>query len=242
MVRPIDLTHPHSLTAFLWDRLPINSIIQVVIPQPLCRKNLTFANKAFSKVHARVIILEECRVLIKNTIAFMTVRKSFRIWNCWYEWRCFLLSILIPQNVFLAFDNVFHVYLMRGFPKYARNSILTMAFWGQTKTGQKIATRWAGLAVLSCRYSSNSHRENSISYIFLQSHHQVEMKNIVKCYKDFFGVVQYSRCRCTNFFNSQTILMIYRDVYFDTKRTAKRQFDRLFDVELRIFQDFNFAP
>ena len=47
VVRPIDLTHPHSLTAFLWDRLPINSIIQVVIPQPLCRKNLTFANKAF---------------------------------------------------------------------------------------------------------------------------------------------------------------------------------------------------
>ena len=49
VVRPIDLTHPHSLTAFLWDRLPINSIIQVVIPQPLCRKNLTFANKAFPR-------------------------------------------------------------------------------------------------------------------------------------------------------------------------------------------------
>ena len=45
VVRPIDLTHPHSLTAFLWDRLPINSIIQVIISQPLCRKNLTFANK-----------------------------------------------------------------------------------------------------------------------------------------------------------------------------------------------------
>ena len=34
---------------------------------------------------------------------------------------------------------------------------------------------------------SKSHHEISISYIFLQSPHQVEMKNIVKCYKDFLG-------------------------------------------------------
>ena len=30
---------------------------------------------------------------------------------------------------FSWFDNVFHVYLMRGFQKYKRNWILTMAFW-----------------------------------------------------------------------------------------------------------------
>ena len=35
--------------------------------------------------------------------------------------------------------------------------------------------------------SSKSHRENSISCIFLESPHQVDMKNIVKCYKHFFG-------------------------------------------------------
>ena len=35
--------------------------------------------------------------------------------------------------------------------------------------------------------SSKSHRENSISCIFLESPHQVGMKNVVKCYKHFFG-------------------------------------------------------
>ena len=35
--------------------------------------------------------------------------------------------------------------------------------------------------------SSKSHRENSISCILLESPHQVDMKNFVKCYKHFFG-------------------------------------------------------
>ena len=34
---------------------------------------------------------------------------------------------------------------------------------------------------------SKSHRENSISFIFLDSPHQVDMKNVVKCEKHFFG-------------------------------------------------------
>ena len=34
---------------------------------------------------------------------------------------------------------------------------------------------------------SKSHRENSISSIFLESPHQVDMKNVVKCYKHFFA-------------------------------------------------------
>ena len=34
--------------------------------------------------------------------------------------------------------------------------------------------------------SSKSHRENSISCIFLESPHQVDMENVVKCYKHFF--------------------------------------------------------
>ena len=33
--------------------------------------------------------------------------------------------------------------------------------------------------------SSKSHRENSISCIFLESPHQVDMKSIVKCWKEF---------------------------------------------------------
>jgi hypothetical protein len=35
--------------------------------------------------------------------------------------------------------------------------------------------------------SSRSHRENSISFIFLESPHQVDMKNVVKSSKHFFG-------------------------------------------------------
>ena len=48
---------------------------------------------------------------------------------------------------------------MRGFQKYGRNLILTVAL------GQTI--------------------ENSISCVFLESPHQVDMKNVVKCYKHF---------------------------------------------------------
>ena len=35
--------------------------------------------------------------------------------------------------------------------------------------------------------NSKSHRENSISFIFLESPHQVDMKNVVKSSKHFFG-------------------------------------------------------
>ena len=57
-----------------------------------------------------------------------------------------------------------------------------MAFWGQTKAVQKCAPRWAEFAG-----SSKSHRENSISFIFLESPHQGDMKNIVKSFKHFYG-------------------------------------------------------
>ena len=49
-------------------------------------------------------------------------------------------------NTTKSFDSIFHAYLTRGLQKYARNLIPTMAFWGQTKAGQKIAARLAGLA------------------------------------------------------------------------------------------------
>ena len=50
---------------------------------------------------------------------------------------------------------------------------------------QKWAASWAELAVPEG--SSKSHPENSISFIFFESPHQVDMKNVDKCYKDFFG-------------------------------------------------------
>jgi hypothetical protein len=40
-----------------------------------------------------------------------------------------------------------------------------------------------------CYFASNSksHRENSISFIFLESPHQVDMRNVVKSSKHFFA-------------------------------------------------------
>ena len=35
--------------------------------------------------------------------------------------------------------------------------------------------------------SSKSHRENSISFIFLESPYEVDMKNVVKCWKYFLS-------------------------------------------------------
>ena len=61
-----------------------------------------------------------------------------------------------------------------------------VAFWEQTKVGQKCVARWAELAVLFTG-NSKSHRENSISLIFLESPHQVEKKNVVKFSKHIFG-------------------------------------------------------
>ena len=51
------------------------------------------------------------------------------------------------QKVFGGFHNIFHVYLMRGFQKFGRNWILMVAFWEQTKAGQKCAAR-CGCAIL----------------------------------------------------------------------------------------------
>ena len=54
--------------------------------------------------------------------------------------------------------------------------------------------------------NSKSHCENSISFIFLESPHQVDMKNVVKCQKHFFsyfnvlkthGVLTYKRTNNT---------------------------------------------
>ena len=50
--------------------------------------------------------------------------------------------------------------------------------------------------------SSKIHRENSISFIFLESPHQVDMKNVVKFWKDFlsyFTTLETYRVLCDFF-------------------------------------------
>ena len=44
--------------------------------------------------------------------------------------------------------------------------------------------------------SSKSHRQNSISFIFLDSSHEVDMKNVVKCYKHFFCYYNALKTHC----------------------------------------------
>ena len=54
--------------------------------------------------------------------------------------------------------------------------------------------------------TSKSHRKSSISFIFLESPHQVDLKNVVKSSKHFFWVFQYTR-------NSQCEVILLRVGY-----------------------------
>ena len=53
-----------------------------------------------------------------------------------------------------------------------------------------------------------SHREKKFFLIFLQSIHQVDMKNVVKCYKDFFG---YFNALKTHSERGIIFVTVYRD-------------------------------
>ena len=99
------------------------------------------------------ILLVYCRsVLIGSKVrANFALTKSFKKSELWTFATVSFESIQIPKKVFGGFDNIFHVYLMRGFQKYGRNWILMVTFWGQTKAGQKCAARWAEFAVLFSR-------------------------------------------------------------------------------------------
>ena len=56
---------------------------------------------------------------------------------------------------------------------------------------------------------SKSHSENSISFIFLKSSHQVDMKKVVKCQKHFFG-----------YFNALRTHGVHTALNFNMKKTG----------------------
>ena len=94
-------------------------------------------------------------------------------------------SIEIPIEVFGGFDNVFHVYLMRGFQKYENGFLSYLQKYSQFSP--------SGSMFLPClSLPSKSHCQNSISSIFLESPHIVDMKNVVKSSQTLFWVFQYS--------------------------------------------------
>ena len=70
--------------------------------------------------------------------------------------------------------------------------------------------------------SSKSHRENSISCIFLESSHQVDMENVVKCYKLFFCYFNALKTNCVilsqNVWNSKR-LGLGKDFLIDGRRS-----------------------
>ena len=77
----------------------------------------------------------------------------------------YVSGVVKYKKVFPPFDNVSHVYLMRGFQKYERTWIITMAFWVTCKIAQPIQPIWQH--ILPCLgLPSKSHHENSISSIF----------------------------------------------------------------------------
>ena len=97
------------------------------------------------------------------------------------------VSIEIPKKVFEGFDNIFHVYLMSRLQKNAKENFFSRwLFEGRLRQGKNVLPD--GLNWL-CYFAGSSkiHRENSISFIFLECPHQVDMKNVVKCWKDFLS-------------------------------------------------------
>jgi hypothetical protein len=79
----------------------------------------------------------------------------------------------IQQKVYPLCEKIFHVYLMRGLQKYARNCNLMVAFWATCNIGQPI---WQQLFAL---------KKPSLELNFLPSPCQVGMKNSVKYWKYF---------------------------------------------------------
>ena len=111
-----------------------------------------------------------------SAISYMTVS---------YNW-----ILRVPQKVFPAFDNIFHVYLMRRLQKYARIWNITMSFWATSvhtcKIGQSILPIASSFCpILVCLKKPPWLNCLSAHTYFSDSPHQVDMKNMVKYCKEF---------------------------------------------------------
>ena len=91
------------------------------------------------------------------------------------------------KKFFQHLTTFFHVYLIRGLQKYARNWNLRVAFWATCKKGQPIQPIWQQF--LPCLgLPSKSYLENSISSIFLESSRHEKCCQILQT---LFWVFQY---------------------------------------------------
>ena len=106
------------------------------------------------------------------------------------------------KKFFPAFGNIFHVYLTRGFQKYARNWILTMAFWATCKIAQPIQPIWQHIFALPWSALKKPSWEFNFFRIFeipSSSRHE----KCCQIFQTLFLVFQYSR-------NSQWVSFLER--------------------------------
>ena len=72
----------------------------------------------FSSMYLKQVLLE--------SVQYLNFRLCIQISN---KGHCEFLEYWNSQKVLPAFDNVFHVYLMRGLKKNAKKKIVSVAFW-----------------------------------------------------------------------------------------------------------------
>ena len=117
---------------------------------------LRFKIKVRPRSYRSYLQSRQCMGVINQVANFIFVTKLLDFCTICTSKRLFInslhtvsfLSIEIPKKVFGGFDNIFHVYLMRGFQKYERNWILMMAFWASCKIAQPIQPIWQHILAL----------------------------------------------------------------------------------------------
>ena len=130
--------------------------------------------------------------ILSNVIVGMYHRGFLEHWNsqkkCYNIWQRF--SYLLDEWIEkICKKNFFH----DGFLSYLQNS---------TANSAHLAAHFLPCFSLPC------HHENSISSIFLESPDQVDMKNVVKCWKDFLSYFTTLETYCDGLYH-QYFLMIF---------------------------------
>ena len=135
-------------------------------------------------------IKHESRIIADNT-AIVLSRVSQMKW---------VIKVHIIWEGHNILRNLHLTFILLKYPKKCFEDLTTFfmsTWWGDSKSVKEIefsrwlfeGRLWQGKNVLPdglnwlCYFAGNSksHRENSIFFIFLESPHQVDMKNVVKC-------------------------------------------------------------
>ena len=152
----------------------------VHIPEKKRAKNMTWPNKMewnsfWSSISRNITVF--------SWNSHISKQSSTSLW---------VSRVLKYQKVFRGFDNIFHVYLIRGFQKYKQNWILTMAFWVTCKITQPIQPIWQHIFALPKSALKKPPWEFNFFHIFeipSSSRHE----KCCQILQTLFWVFQYSR-------------------------------------------------